>query len=290
MSPRPPPAPPLRRRSARAAPPPITDALFGDFWPERVAARQRSGCCSARSASACWPGSCCPTATSASGCSSSCVAAGGVLLASSRNRRDPFTLTCAALCLALATVPVVRDAEWIAVLCLLAGGGLCAVGLVRGRTVRASSCPASPGRSRASAACRGWAGPCGSSPGSATRPRGADRRALGHRARRLRTALRVGRRAVRRVGRRRRARLRLRGPRAARVRRVLRRRGGARRQLPRPQPADGRRPRAGRCVRWPTGSSGSRRCWSSTPCSCCSWSRRPRSSSAGTTTSSARPG
>ena len=32
-------------------------------------------------------------------------------------------------------MPVVRDAEWIAVLSLLAGGGLCAVGLVRGRTV-----------------------------------------------------------------------------------------------------------------------------------------------------------
>ena len=51
------------------------------------------------------------------------------------NRRDPFTLACAALCLrAVAAVARVRDAEWIAVLCLLAGAGLCAVGLVRGRT------------------------------------------------------------------------------------------------------------------------------------------------------------
>jgi hypothetical protein len=63
------------------------------------------------------------------------VAAGGVLLAASSHRRDPFTVTCAGLCLALSATVVVRDAEWIAVLCLFAGAGLCAIGLVRGRTV-----------------------------------------------------------------------------------------------------------------------------------------------------------
>jgi len=62
-------------------------------------------------------------------------AAGVVLLAASRDRRDPFTLSCGGLCLALAAVVVVRDAEWIAVLCLLAGAVLSAVALVRGRTV-----------------------------------------------------------------------------------------------------------------------------------------------------------
>ena len=65
------------------------------------------------------------------------LAAGGVLLGSSRHRRDPFTLTCAALCLALSLVVVVRDAEWIVMLCLLAGAGLCFIGLVRGRTILA---------------------------------------------------------------------------------------------------------------------------------------------------------
>lgn len=63
------------------------------------------------------------------------VAAGGVLLAVSRHRRDPFTLICATLCLALSAIVIVRDAEWIVVLCLFAGAGLCAVGLVRGRSV-----------------------------------------------------------------------------------------------------------------------------------------------------------
>ena len=56
------------------------------------------------------------------------LAAGGVLLAASRHRRDPFTLACAGLCLALLAVVVLRDAEWIVVLCLLAGAGSAASG------------------------------------------------------------------------------------------------------------------------------------------------------------------
>ncbi len=63
------------------------------------------------------------------------VAAGGVILGFSVNRRSRFTLTCAALCLLLAATVVVRDAEWISVLCLFAGGALCMAALVNGRSV-----------------------------------------------------------------------------------------------------------------------------------------------------------
>src|SRR3546814_3927458 len=63
------------------------------------------------------------------------VASGGVILGFSRNRRSPFTLTCAALCLLLASTAALRDAEWIVILCLLAGGALCMAGLANGRTL-----------------------------------------------------------------------------------------------------------------------------------------------------------
>jgi hypothetical protein len=46
-------------------------------------------------------------------------------------------VSCAALCLLLAATVVVRDAEWIVFLCVLAGGAVCIAGLVDGRTVRA---------------------------------------------------------------------------------------------------------------------------------------------------------
>lgn len=63
------------------------------------------------------------------------LAAGAAVLTFAKNRRDPFTLTCAGLCALLATVPMVRAAEWIAVLCMFAGAALCIAGLVRGRTL-----------------------------------------------------------------------------------------------------------------------------------------------------------
>ncbi|GAB2606587.1 DUF4153 domain-containing protein [Kribbella endophytica] len=63
------------------------------------------------------------------------VAAGGVILGFSVNRRSRFTQICAALCLLLAATVVVRDAEWISVLCLFAGGALCMAALVNGRSV-----------------------------------------------------------------------------------------------------------------------------------------------------------
>jgi signal transduction histidine kinase len=63
------------------------------------------------------------------------LAAGGVVLGFAAHRRDPFTLSCAGLCVLLASATVLRDAEWIVVLCVLAGGALCMAGLVNGRSL-----------------------------------------------------------------------------------------------------------------------------------------------------------
>ncbi len=117
-----------------SAPQPITDSIFGELWPERSLPGNTRVLLGALGVGV-LAGIVLPYRDLGLGVSVVLVAAGGVLLASSRYRSDRFTLTCAALCLALASVPAVRDAEWIAVLCLLAGGGLCAIGLVRSRTV-----------------------------------------------------------------------------------------------------------------------------------------------------------
>lgn len=128
------PPPPPAAPEPPSSPPPLTDAVFGDFWPERSLPAHPRVLLGALGVGV-LAGVVLPYRDLGLGVFVVLVAAGGLVLAASRDRRDPFTLTCAALCLALATVPVVRDAEWIAVLCMLAGGGLCAVGLVRGRTV-----------------------------------------------------------------------------------------------------------------------------------------------------------
>ncbi|TDD28272.1 DUF4173 domain-containing protein [Kribbella turkmenica] len=63
------------------------------------------------------------------------LAAGAAILTFSVNRRSRFTQACAALCVLLAATSVLRDAEWIVVLCLMAGAAVCMAGLVNGRTL-----------------------------------------------------------------------------------------------------------------------------------------------------------
>ncbi|RHW24783.1 DUF4173 domain-containing protein [Nocardioides immobilis] len=130
------PTAPVAVRPAPPAGASITDATFGDFWPERALPGNVRVLLGALGVGV-LAGIVLPFRDLGLGVFVVLLAAGGLVMAASRHRRDPFTLTCAALCLALASVVVIRDAEWIAVLCLLAGGGLCAVGLVRGRTVPA---------------------------------------------------------------------------------------------------------------------------------------------------------
>ena len=119
---------------SRAAVPSLTDTAFGDFWPDRAVPGNVPVLLGALGVGV-LAGVVLPFRGLGLGMFLVLVAAGGVLLAASRHRRDPFTLTCAALCLALSATVVIRDAEWIVLLCLLAGVGLCAVGLVRGRSV-----------------------------------------------------------------------------------------------------------------------------------------------------------
>ncbi len=63
------------------------------------------------------------------------MAFGATVFYAAKNRRDPFTLTCAGLCVLLSLPIVLRDAEWVAVPCLLVGGIVCMAGLARGRSM-----------------------------------------------------------------------------------------------------------------------------------------------------------
>jgi two-component system, OmpR family, sensor histidine kinase BaeS len=125
------PRPPV---ATSAEPPTVTDSFFGDLWPDRGAPGNVTVLLGALGVGV-LAGIVLPFRDLGLGWFVVLVAAGGVLLNASRNRRDPFTLTCAVLCVALSSVVVIRDADWIAVLSVLAGAGLCAVGLVRGRRV-----------------------------------------------------------------------------------------------------------------------------------------------------------
>ena len=117
-------------------PPSLTDFTFGDFWPDDGVPGNVRVLLGALGVGV-LAGALIPFRDHGLGVFLVLVAGGAVLLTSSRNRRDPFTLTCAALCLALSVVVVLRDAEWIVALCLITGAGLCVIGLVRGRTILA---------------------------------------------------------------------------------------------------------------------------------------------------------
>ena len=174
-----------------------------------------------------------------------------------------------ALCVLLAATAFVRDAEWIVVLCLLAGAAVFVAGLVNGRTLPAFvlgrhrlAAGRAAGPAVAGSLARSRSPACGR---SAAALRTVALSAAG--GARLRAAVRLRRRAVRRVGGRRRARPRARHVRAAGVPHGVRRRRRAGGGVPRPQPA-GRRVRpAVRPGRWPSATSGWCRCCSSTPSS-----------------------
>ncbi len=110
------------------------DAIFGNFWRDaRVPGNLRAVlCCLGVGLLA---GIILPFRDFGIGTFVVLLAAGGVILGFSVNRRSRFTQACAALCVLLAATVVVRDAEWIAVLSLLTGGALCMAGLTRGRTL-----------------------------------------------------------------------------------------------------------------------------------------------------------
>jgi len=128
----PPPAPSVQPVAVPARP--LLDDVFGAFWPDRGVPARLTVLLGAV-ATGVLAGLVLPFRDLGLGTFVVLLAAGAVVLAASRHRRDPFTLTCAGLCVLLAATTVVRDAEWIVVLCLLAGAALCVCGVARGRTL-----------------------------------------------------------------------------------------------------------------------------------------------------------
>ncbi|WGY02064.1 DUF4173 domain-containing protein [Nocardioides sp. QY071] len=115
-------------------PPSITDDLLGGFWPERGVPARPALLLGALGAGL-LGGLVLPERALGIGTFLVLLAAGAVVLGASRDRRDPFTVACAGLCVLLAATSVVRAAEWVVVLCLLAGGGVCVIGVTRGRSL-----------------------------------------------------------------------------------------------------------------------------------------------------------
>ena len=112
----------------------VLDDVFGDFWPERGVPARLPVLLGAVGVGV-LGGLVLPFRDLGLGTFLVLLAAGGVVLGASRHRRDPFTLSCAGLCVLLAGTTVVRDADWIVLLCLLAGAALCIAGVTRFRTV-----------------------------------------------------------------------------------------------------------------------------------------------------------
>ncbi|MEU0090975.1 DUF4153 domain-containing protein [Kribbella sp. NPDC006257] len=134
-SPAPPKAPVVAPVAAKV-PESGMDQVFGNFWPDaKVPANLRAVLyCLAVGLLAAIVF---PFRDMGIGTAVVLIAAGGVIMRFSVNIRSRFTQACAVLCVLLAAVTAVRDAEWIAILCVLAGIAVCMAALVNGRTVPA---------------------------------------------------------------------------------------------------------------------------------------------------------
>lgn len=133
--PTPPPAP-TPAAPVAVRPRPLLDDLFGGFWPDREAPARRDLLLAAL-ATGVLAGVVLPFRELGLGTFAVVAAAGGTVMAASRHRRDRFTLATAALCALLAATTLVRDADWIVALSLLAGAALCLAGVTRARSFSA---------------------------------------------------------------------------------------------------------------------------------------------------------
>ncbi|MGH1563172.1 DUF4153 domain-containing protein [Mumia sp. DW29H23] len=120
--------------SGPVPPRPLGNDVFGAFWPDRGVPARLSVLLGAL-ATGVLAGMVLPYRTVGLGTFLVLLAAGAVVLAASANRRDPFTLTCAAIGVLLAATTMFRAAEWIVVLCLLAAATMMVCGATRGRTL-----------------------------------------------------------------------------------------------------------------------------------------------------------
>jgi signal transduction histidine kinase len=112
--------------------PPLLDGVFGEFWPERGVPARLAVLLGALGAGL-LAGLVMPFRDLGVGTFFVLLAAGGVILGASR-RRDAYTLCCAGLCVLLAATTMIRAADWIDVLCVMAGGALCISAVTGART------------------------------------------------------------------------------------------------------------------------------------------------------------
>ncbi|TQL49911.1 DUF4153 domain-containing protein [Ornithinicoccus hortensis] len=112
-----------------------TDALFGDFWPERESLRTATGQLAGSVAVGALAALVLPYRNIGLGVLLVLLLAGGLVLASSVYRRRRWTVVSAALCVGLASLVVLRAAEWLAVLAVLVAGVLVATALTDARKV-----------------------------------------------------------------------------------------------------------------------------------------------------------
>ncbi|MDX6276134.1 MAG: two-component system, OmpR family, sensor histidine kinase BaeS [Nocardioidaceae bacterium] len=113
---------------------PSVAAVFGSFWPE-IEVPARTNVLLACAAVGVLAGLVIPEHDLGLGTFLVLMAAGATVFLTAKNRRDPFTISCAVFCFLLSVPVVLRDADWIAVPCLLIGALLCAVGIARGRSL-----------------------------------------------------------------------------------------------------------------------------------------------------------
>ncbi|HWJ83237.1 MAG TPA: DUF4153 domain-containing protein [Nocardioides sp.] len=133
MRPGPAPSPPVEPVPARPVPaPPLLDDVFGATWPDRGIPARLPVLLGAAGVGL-GAAIVLPDRGVGLGTFLVLLACGAVPFAVARNRRDPFSVACAGLALALCSMAVVRDAEWIVALCLLVAGGLGMCGLTAAR-------------------------------------------------------------------------------------------------------------------------------------------------------------
>ena len=127
----PPPPPPIYpgHPGVAVTPAPVLDPLFGRFWPD-VPGGSRTVVLAAAGVGL-LAGLVLPNHSAGLALFLVVVAAGLTVAYAARHKNDPFTLTCLVLA-ALSTLPILlRDAQWIGVLCLLAGATALIAGVVR---------------------------------------------------------------------------------------------------------------------------------------------------------------
>jgi two-component system sensor histidine kinase BaeS len=114
--------------TAAQASPPLMDWLFGALWPDRLPARPRLVLASLGAGAL--AAVVVPYRGLGLGTFLVFLATAGVVVSADRRLRSPGRIAALTLCLLLGSVVVLRDAEWVVVLCVLAAVGLAAAVLV----------------------------------------------------------------------------------------------------------------------------------------------------------------